>query len=50
MMASLGMTQEEAKQMMTAYNENLSGDAKASQNGLNKHFQNKHFLENLPSA
>jgi hypothetical protein len=50
MMASLGMTQEEAKQLMTTYNEKLSGDAKASQNGLNKHFQNKHFLENLPSA
>jgi hypothetical protein len=50
MLSSLGMSQEEAMEVMTSYNQTLPGTGKADQSVLDAHFKNKHFLENLPSA
>jgi hypothetical protein len=50
MLASLGMTREEAMEVMTSYNKTLPDSGKADQSVLDAHFKNKHFLENLPGA
>jgi hypothetical protein len=50
MLSSLGMSREEAMEVMTSYNQTLPDAGKADQSVLDAHFKNKHFLENLSSA